>query len=124
MHGVNRESLYAEDVGQKDLLVNPTVWVNLPSQTVVKEIVGRAILIKEIIDVFSFFRISSFDSPCLEEGKTPFDYSELVDNVDKDKLHPLLAKRQKFKFIIEGVGRKISMKEQRLIIELFKTHPF
>ena len=91
MNGVSKETLYAEDISKKDLLVNPTVWVYLPSQEVVEEIVSRAILIKEIIDVFSQFRIDNMDTPCLDEGKMPYDYQPLVDNVDKNKLHPLLA---------------------------------
>lgn len=36
----------------------------------------------------------------------------------------MLDKGIKFKFIIDGVGRKISMAEQLHIIEMFKKFPF
>ena len=48
----------------------------------------------------------------------------LIDSVEKSKLLPLLDKGIKFKFIIDGVGRKISMAEQLHIIEMFKKFPF
>jgi hypothetical protein len=50
------------------------VYVNLPSEEVAHKIVRRSVLIKEIIDVIS-------------EAK---NYQEMIDNVDKSKLYPLL----------------------------------
>lgn len=51
-------------------------------------------------------------------------YSKLIDNVDQTKLLPLLSQSKKFKFSIEAVGRRVSLKEQVEIIELFKKFPF
>lgn len=48
----------------------------------------------------------------------------LIDNVLAEKLVPVLEQRKKFKFSLEGVGRHISMVEQREIIEMFKKFPF
>jgi hypothetical protein len=53
MFGVNLDNLYSEP--KKDLFVNPCIFVNLPSDDVCKQIMRRSILIKEIIDVFSFY---------------------------------------------------------------------
>lgn len=38
--------------------VNPTVYVNLPSDEICREIASRSVLIKEIIDVFSECQLS------------------------------------------------------------------
>ena len=48
----------------------------------------------------------------------------MIDAVEKHKLLPLLDKGLRFKFIIDGVGRKVSMAEQLHIIEMFKKFPF
>lgn len=48
----------------------------------------------------------------------------MIDNVDQAKLLPLLSQGKKFKFSIEAVGRRCSLKEQVEIIELFKKFPF
>jgi len=53
MHGISKEELFVSDPALIDMKVNPTVYVNLPSDEVCKAIVTRSILIKEIIDVFS-----------------------------------------------------------------------
>ena len=50
---------------------------------------------KEVIDVISEAR----------------SYEQLLENVDKEKLLPLLESGKSFKFNIEGVGRKISVAE-------------
>ena len=52
------------------------------------------------------------------------DYDQLLDNVDQSKLLPLLESGKSFKFNIEGIGRKISTKEQISIIESFGRFPF
>ena len=36
-----------------------------------------------------------------------FDYSKLVDNVNESKLIPLLEDKKRFKWMVEGIGRKI-----------------
>ena len=53
---------------------------------VMDKLVKRSILIKEVIDVIS-------------EAKT---YEQLLENVDKEKLFPLLESGKSFKFNIEG----------------------
>ena len=53
-----------------------------------------------------------------------FDYLELVNAVDESKLVPKVQLHEKFKYNIEGIGRKISIGEQIEIIESFKKYPF
>ena len=43
----------------------------------------------------------------IRKGNMRFDYQKLVDQVDEAKLMPLLEQKKKFKFMVEGVGRKI-----------------
>lgn len=57
----------------------------------------------------------------ISEAKT---YEQLLDNVDKEKLLPLLVDGKSFRFDIEGIGRKIASSEQRNIIESFGIFPF
>lgn len=90
--------------------VNATVWVNLPSREIANKIMSRAIMIKEIIDVFSY--------------SDKVDYDQLLKNTDEAKLVDIIKDRPTFKFSIEGVGRHINMKEQIEIIEKFSTFPF
>ena len=59
------------------------------------KLIKRSILVKEVIDVISEAR----------------SYEQLLENVDKEKLLPLLESGKSFKFNIEGVGRKISVAE-------------
>ena len=73
-----------------------------------EKLIKRSILVKEIIDVISEAR----------------SYEQLLENVDKDKLLPLLESGKSFKFNIEGVGRKISVSEQMKIIDSFAIFPF
>jgi len=53
-----------------------------------------------------------------------FNYDLLVSNTDVARLTPHLSQGKKLKFSIEGVGRKITTKEQLAIIELFKVFGF
>jgi len=88
---------------------HPLVYVKMPGTLeVMDKLVKRSILIKEVIDVIS-------------EAKT---YEQLLENVDKEKLYPLLESGKSFKFNIEGIGRKVSVKEQIEIIESFGRFPF
>jgi tRNA (guanine10-N2)-methyltransferase len=48
----------------------------------------------------------------------------LIDSVDRTKLEALLAQGKKFKFIVEGIGRHISMAEQLHLINMFKAFSF
>eukprot|EP00347_Sterkiella_histriomuscorum_P012467 403368464 len=109
MHGVRREQLFVQPKESlRDIQKNPLVYVNLPNEDIAHKILRRSILIKEIIDVYS-------------SGKT---YEELLENVDKEKLYPILELDKSFKFSIEGIGRKISHQEQIKIIESFRIFPF
>jgi tRNA G10 N-methylase Trm11 len=73
-----------------------------------EKLIKRSILVKEIIDVISEAR----------------SYEQLLENVDREKLLPLLESGKSFKFNIEGVGRKISVAEQMKIIDSFAIFPF
>ncbi len=48
----------------------------------------------------------------------------MIENVDPNKLLPLLNKSIKFKFVVDSVGRHVSIKEQVHVIEMFKKFPF
>lgn len=87
---------------------HPCAYVNLPNDEVANKIVKRSILVKEIIDVISEAR----------------SYEQLLVNVNKEKLYPLLESGKSLRFSIEAVGRKISTKEQVEIIESFGIFPF
>lgn len=128
LNQVDLKQLYLHDPAGKNLEADPTVWVRLPGDAVCKEILRRAIMIKEIIDVFSTYVQPSKSNNAIE-SQTDAElwnvrWQGLIDNVESQKLLPLLDKGIKFKFIIDGVGRKISMAEQLHIIEMFKKFPF
>ena len=55
LNQVDLKQLYVHDPVAKNLEADPTVWVRLPGDEVCKEILKRAIMIKEIIDVFSTY---------------------------------------------------------------------
>lgn len=74
-----------------------------------QEIVSRSILIKEIIDVFSQ------SNGC---------YEKLVKNVDLERLQPVIDKKLPFRFLVEGIGKKISSTFQKELIEKFSELPF
>lgn len=103
-----RERLYCIPRDQINIAKHPLAYVNLPSEAIANQIVKRSILIKEVIDVIS-------------EAKS---YESLLQNVNKDKLYPILESGKSFKFNIEGIGRKISQSEQVQIIESFGIFPF
>jgi hypothetical protein len=46
------------------------------------------------------------------------------DNVDKEKLFPILEAEKRFKFNIEAVGRKMQPAEVKQIIDSFEVFPF
>lgn len=48
----------------------------------------------------------------------------MLTNVDKDKLFPILEAKLPFKFNLEAIGRKLSVSEQRKIIDSFAIFPF
>ena len=75
---------------------------------VANSIVKRAILIKSIIDV-----ISEADS-----------YEQMILNVNKEKLYPILESQKSFRFNIEGIGKKIDHAQQNKIIDSFEVFPF
>ena len=84
------------------------IYANLASEAVARQITARSILVKEVIDVIS-------------EAKS---YPDLLLNVVREKLDPILESGKSFKFSIEAIGRKVSQKEQVEIIELFGIFPF
>ena len=91
-----REQLYCQARDTINVQRHPCVYVNMPcNNEVMDKIVKRSILVKEVIDVIS-------------EAK---NYEQLLENVDKTKLFPLLESGKSFKFNIEGIGRKVSVKE-------------
>lgn len=51
-------------------------------------------------------------------------YPDLLLNVNRAKLDPILESGKSFRFSIEAVGRKVSYKEQVEIIESFGIFPF
>ena len=104
-----RDQLYCQPRDTINVQRHPCVYVNLPGRLEVTEkVVKRSILIKEVIDVIS-------------EAKS---YEQLLENVDTEKLIPLLESGKSFKFNIEGIGRKVGLKEQIEIIESFGRFPF
>ena len=102
MHGVSREQLFVNDPALVNLKINPTVYVNLPSDEVCKQIVARSVLIKEIIDVFSEVQLTRLlrersreeeeaaENQASEETKqapktqkpVQYNYESLVSNTD------------------------------------------
>jgi tRNA (guanine10-N2)-methyltransferase len=108
MFGVKRDTLFCHPKETFNAKKNPTVYVNLPSEDVAKNIVNRSILIKEMIDVIA-------ESSTLDK---------IRDNVDKSKLYPILEAQKSFRFNIEGVGKKISQAEQKALIDGFEVFPF
>jgi len=135
------DKLYVEGIKkahEQNLDRNAAVFIRLPSEEVVKQIVGRSIMIKEIIDVFGHTELDALLEPPMSkqrldesvdgtrEGTKVMSadrYDKLIEAIDKDKILLVLAPRLKFKFAIEGVGRKIQIKEQIAIIEKFKVFP-
>ena len=133
--------------------INPTVYVRLPSDEVCQQILKRSILIKEIIDVYSECQLErksrersrspeqatakveeekkSNAGACDDEFDENYPYSALThsyetlrERVDMERLTKNIFPGKKFRFSLEGIGRKISMKEQLAIIELFKNCGF
>ena len=102
MHGVPRDQLFVNDPALVNLKINPTVYVNLPSDEVCKQIVARSVLIKEIIDVFSEVQLTKLlrerslekeeagENQASEETKQApksqspiqYNYESLVSNTD------------------------------------------
>lgn len=81
----------------------------------VKKLVGRAIMIKEVLQVYGEHQ---YDKPVSQEKAdvakaVEGQYDYLVPKLDKEVFEKYLLENQgvKFKFSIEGVGRKIPSKE-------------
>ena len=69
------------------------MYVNLPNVQAAQRIQERSVLIKEIINVFS---------------QTNVSFEDLVERVDVQALEKALAEKKKFRFLFEGVGKKLS----------------
>ena len=139
LHGICKEDLFVNDPNALDMKVNPTVYVNLPSDEVCRLIMARSVLIKEFIDVFAQVQISRKSRERSRERETidkaegeeevkeeevkeksgaidkddtmPFNYDLLVAKTDVARLQPIISQGKKLKFSLEGIGRKISMRE-------------
>ena len=53
MFGVDLKTLYVTPKQSIDVMTSPLVYVNLPGDSVAKQIQGRSVLIQEILQVFS-----------------------------------------------------------------------
>ena len=51
-------------------------------------------------------------------------YDDLIKNVDQQSLRQVIDLKLKFRFILEGIGKKISETRKREIVEMFKDMPF
>ena len=52
------------------------------------------------------------------------NYEKLIENTKGELITPHILNGKKLKFSIEGIGRKISIKEQIAIIEMYKVFGF
>jgi hypothetical protein len=48
----------------------------------------------------------------------------MIQNVNEEKLNYLLDQNLRFKFIVDGIGKKIDFKRQVEIIEMFRVFNF
>lgn len=51
-------------------------------------------------------------------------YDDLVKNVDIPCLKEVIMKKKKFRFILEGIGKKVSETCKREIVQMFGDLPF
>lgn len=111
MNGVNLANLYHEKTPKEqiDIKKTPFVYVNLPNEEVARRIQGRSILIKEVINVLS-------------EAKN--SYEDLVKGVDLPALQKVLDRKEKFRFFVETIGKKVPSQKQREVVEMFQGLPF
>lgn len=58
----------------------------------------------------------------LSESKN--SYEDLVKAVDLQALQKVIDKKEKFRFFVETVGKKVSSQRQRQVIEMFNELPF
>ena len=81
--------------------------VRLPNDEVANFIQSRSILIKEFVTV-------------LAESKDE-NYEALVTNLDQNALGKVMSKikGKKYRFLVEGINKKISMPKQIEIVALF-----
>ena len=89
----------------------PFLKVRLPNDEVANFIQSRSVLIKELVTV-------------LAESKDE-NYKALVTNLDHDALEKVNAKikGKKYRFLVEGINKKISMPKQIEIVALFDHLP-
>ena len=102
-------------MARKDLYVNledrntnikktPFLQVRLPNDEAANFIQSRSVLIKELVTV-------------LAESKDE-NYNALVTNLDQDALGKVITKikGKKYRFLVEGINKKISMPKQLEIV--------
>jgi hypothetical protein len=94
MFGVKASNLYHEKNPRDkiDIKRSSCFYVNLPSEHVAQQIASRSILIHEFLHVFS---------------QATQSYDDLIKNVQLDQLQASIDKKQKFRFTIEGINKKI-----------------
>ena len=79
---VNPKDLYLDDPrGSFDPKVNPTTFIRLPSDEVARQIVGRSILIKEIIDVYATAQLKKKPSASRRERSRSLSDEKEEDGV-------------------------------------------
>ena len=112
MFGTDLATLYHHSNPRPTLDMNRStmVYVNLPNDHVAQKIQERSVLIKEILNVFA--------------ESSNRSYEDLLANVDEARLREAIHPSNKFKFIIEGVGCKVSTQKQIEVINMFKKFPF
>jgi len=84
---MTREELYLENweaLKKRNMIDDPTVYIRLPSQhaeRLCREIIGRSIMIKEIVDVFADVTIDA-RSEKADDSESAKRFSKLIDCVD------------------------------------------
>ena len=105
---VTKEELYDCDVAKFDPTRSPFLFVKLQNDDICKKIAKRAVMINRFTEVIS-------------RGET---LEQLLENVEKPILDPILARKERFRFKVEAMNRKLSMKEAREIIEKYAIFDF
>ena len=57
-------------------------------------------------------------------SQTNVSYEELIKQVDTQALKKALEEKKKFRFLFEGIGKKLSSETQKKVIEMFRDLPF
>ena len=123
-----QQSLYQTENKIVDLRTNPCVYCELPADekhSFARALMKRSVMIKDIIEVFGEASILSTEGVDKEVLKQE-GYKKLLEQIDAERLGQWFTAnpQKRFKFNIEGIGRKISIPEQLKMIESFKGFAF